>query len=266
VEKVVPTGRALSITAGRWLKMAKRFADTEKYKKPFIRGLQGAYKLLWDYICLECNHAGIWQKDFEIAQIYLGADMQVNELDALDFFNKGEDRIVILDGGSKWFIRPFIEFQYGEPLNSSNRVHLSVIKILKAHKLLTSPLQGAKDKDKEKDKDKDITKDYNIEELKDYLHAELPELGLDAPLVSSMQFDLIDSFISECEVFQKLANWKIYVERIKESDWLMRRSTGKGQKKTKMGLKWLCKPDTVRDVMAGNHDNVDTVSDGREWL
>jgi hypothetical protein len=111
-----------------------------------------------------------------------------------------------------------------------------------------------------------ISKDYNIEELKDYLHAELPELGLDAPLVSSMQFDLIDSFISECEVFQKLANWKIYVERIKESDWLMRRSTGKGQKKTKMGLKWLCKPDTVRDVMAGNHDNVDTVSDGREWL
>jgi hypothetical protein len=124
----------------------------------------------------------------------------------------------------------------------------------------------ANSEDESEDEDEVLSKDYNIEELKDYLHAELPELGLDAPLVSNMQFDLIDSFISECEVFQKLANWKIYVERIKESDWLMRRTTGKGQKKTKMGLKWLCKADTVRDVMAGNHDNVDTVSDGREWL
>jgi hypothetical protein len=111
-----------------------------------------------------------------------------------------------------------------------------------------------------------VVKDYNIEELKDYLHAELPELGLDAPLVSSMQFDLIDSFISECEVFQKLAIWKTYVERIKKSDWLMRRTTGKGQKKTKLSLKWLCKAESFTSVMAGNHDNVETVSDGREFI
>jgi uncharacterized protein YdaU (DUF1376 family) len=110
------------------------------------------------------------------------------------------------------------------------------------------------------------SKDYNIEELKNYLQAELPELGLDAPLVSSMQFDLIDSFVLECEVFQKMANWKTYIERIKKSDWLMRRATGKGQKKTKLSLKWLCKADTVRDVMAGDFDTVKTVSDGREFI
>jgi len=111
-----------------------------------------------------------------------------------------------------------------------------------------------------------IVKDYNIEELKDYLNNELPELGLDAPLVSSMQFDLIDSFVSECVVFKKMDNWKIYVERIKESDWLMRRSKGKGQKKTTLGLKWLCKADSVNSVMSGNHDNVDTVKDGSEFI
>ncbi len=44
--------------------MSKRFADTDKYKKPFIRNLPAAYKLLWDYICLDCDHAGIWQVDF----------------------------------------------------------------------------------------------------------------------------------------------------------------------------------------------------------
>jgi hypothetical protein len=151
-------------------------------------------------------------------------------------------------------------------LSANAKIRWAKVKELESKSNAIASTAHMPSKDRDKDKDKDVSKDYNIEELKNYLHAELPELGLDAPLVSSMQFDLIDSFISECEVFKKLANWKIYVERIKESDWLMRRTTGKGQKKTKMGLKWLCKADTVRDVMAGNHDNVDTVSDGREWL
>ena len=55
--------------------MAKRFTDTEKWKKPFIRGLQGAYKLLWLYICDDCDHAGIWQVDIEVAQIRIGEKM-----------------------------------------------------------------------------------------------------------------------------------------------------------------------------------------------
>ena len=132
--------------------MAKRFTDSEKYKKPFHRGLQGAYKLLWDFICHDCDHAGIWHIDFEIAQIYIGSDMPVNETDALKYFNEGEKRIEILPGG-KWFIRPFIEFQYGT-LNPDNRVHLSILNILKKNKIkpLISPLLGAKDKDKDKDK------------------------------------------------------------------------------------------------------------------
>ena len=77
--------------------MAKRFTDTNKYKKPFIRGLQGAYKLLWDYLYHDCDHAGIWIVDFDIAQVYLGADMPVNRADALKFFNKDEVRIIEID-------------------------------------------------------------------------------------------------------------------------------------------------------------------------
>ena len=145
--------------------MAKRFTDTNKYKKPFIRGLQGAYKLLWDYLYHDCDHAGIWIVDFEIAQIYLGSDMQVNKEDALKYFNEDEQRIIILNNGSKWFIPSFIDFQYGN-LNPENRAHLSVINILKSHSLindkgLTTPLQGCKDKDKDmvKDMDNDMDKE-----------------------------------------------------------------------------------------------------------
>jgi hypothetical protein len=137
--------------------MAKRFTDTNKYKKPFIRGLQGAYKLLWDYLYHDCDHAGIWIVDFEIAQLYIGKDMPVNKADALRYFNSDEKRIIEIDDGKKWFIIPFIEFQYGV-LDGRNRVHNSVLLELNKYNInkgLISSLQGAKDKDKDKDKDKE---------------------------------------------------------------------------------------------------------------
>lgn len=140
--------------------MAKRFTSTEKYKSPFIRGLQGAYKLFWDYLYHNCSHAGVWIKDFEIAQIYLGADMPVNEEDALKYFNADKVRILIIDNGRKWFIPSFVVIQYGV-LNKANRVHNSVLKKilsypdLKKNKGLINTLQGCKDKDKDMDKDKD---------------------------------------------------------------------------------------------------------------
>ena len=147
--------------------MAKRFTDTNKYKKPFIRGLQGAYKLLWDYLYHECDHAGFWIVDFEIAQLYLGQDMQVNRIDALKYFNTDGKRIVEVDKGHRWFIPSFIDFQYGD-LNEANRAHNSVITILKKYNLykqkkpLISPLYGAMDKDKDMDmvKDMEIRDDY----------------------------------------------------------------------------------------------------------
>lgn len=118
--------------------MAKRFTDTDKWKKPFIRGLEGPYKLLWFYILDDCDHAGIWQVDFEVARIRTGE--QLDKQAAINFFG---ERIEIFADGGKWFLRDFITFQYGE-LSEKNRLHISVINILKKNKIgpykgLTSP-------------------------------------------------------------------------------------------------------------------------------
>ena len=140
--------------------MAKRFTDTDKWKKLYIRGLQAPYKLLWFYILDDCNHAGMWDVDFEIAKIRIGCS-EVNSQDAIKHFKK---KIKVIDDGEKWYIPSFIEFQYGY-LNPSNRAHLSVINILKKYKVfkgLTSPLDTAKDKDKDKDKDKGKKKEADI--------------------------------------------------------------------------------------------------------
>lgn len=142
--------------------MAKRFTDTEKYRKTFFRGLPGAYKLFWDFLCLECNHAGIWYVDFQIAQIYLGDDMRVDPETALRLFNQDKKRVQVLAEGRKWFIRTFIEFQYKvspEQLNPANKVHASILTALLkegACKPHASPKLGAKDKEKDKDGVKDV--------------------------------------------------------------------------------------------------------------
>lgn len=141
--------------------MAKRFSDTDKWKKPFMRGMPSAYKLLWIYILDECNHAGIWHVDLAVAELKIGEKIEYSK--AIKYFT---GKIIEFDGGEKWFIPDFIDFQYGEKLNPANRVHESVIKLLNKYKLLdsenkplTSPLQGAKDKDKDKDKEKAKDKD-----------------------------------------------------------------------------------------------------------
>jgi len=127
--------------------MAKRFTDTDKWKKPFIRSMKAPYKLLWLYILDECDHAGIWQVDLEVAEIKIGE--KLNLATAISCF---EGKIYVFDSGQKWYIPDFIDFQYGK-LNELNRAHNSVINILEKYGLLeikplTSPLQGDKDKDK----------------------------------------------------------------------------------------------------------------------
>jgi len=140
--------------------MAKRFTDTEKWKKPFIRGLQGAYKLLWLYICDDCDHAGIWQVDIDVAAIRIG-----EKIDSKEAIKSFDEKIIIFDKGNKWFIPSFLEFQYPSGLNPDNRAHNSVIILLEKYNLriskdkpLISPSEGSMDMDMVKDMDKDKVK------------------------------------------------------------------------------------------------------------
>ena len=144
-----------------FVKMPKRFTDTEKWKKPFIRNLSAPYKLLWLYICDDCDHSGIWQVDIDVAKIRIGED--INEQDAIKFF---DDKIIKIDNGNKWFIPSFIDFQYPSGLNPDNKAHGGIIKMLLKYKLiddqfkpLISPLQGDKVMVMDKVKDKDKVKE-----------------------------------------------------------------------------------------------------------
>ena len=135
--------------------------DTDKWKKKFIRGLDSSYKLLWIYLMDDCNHAGIWDVDIDVARIRTGVIFDEDIA-----IQKFKGRVIPFDEGDKWFIPDFIHFQYGV-LSESNRVHNSVIENLDKYSLrqyleleknkglskgLASPLERVKDKDKDKDK------------------------------------------------------------------------------------------------------------------
>jgi hypothetical protein len=136
--------------------MAKRFTDTDKWRKNFIKGLPIEYKAFWIYILDDCDFSGIWHVDIEVAELRLGVKLSLEK--ARGFF---KERVVEFDNENKWFIPGFIEFQYGLPLSEKQKAHISVKKNLIKNSLI-GYLEGIythKDKDKAKDKDKDKDKD-----------------------------------------------------------------------------------------------------------
>lgn len=130
--------------------MAHRLTDSRKWDDPWFRELPPKYKCFWWFLLDKCDHAGIWKVDFKSAEFHIGE--KIEESVAKEVMN---GRIKSL--GDKWFIPKFIEFQYKcsvNDLDTTNKVHLSVLSILKkegVYKGLASPMEGAKDKDKDKD-------------------------------------------------------------------------------------------------------------------
>lgn len=134
--------------------MAKRFTDTAKWDKASFDGLSIKMKLVWIYLCDKCDHAGVWDVNYRQMSFHIGEEVTDIEMTAFG------DKLVFVSP-TKIFIPAFVEFQYGE-LNPENRVHKSILSKLKNEGVcmgLTSPVEGAKDKDTDKDKAKDQDKE-----------------------------------------------------------------------------------------------------------
>jgi uncharacterized phage protein (TIGR02220 family) len=151
--------------------VSKRFTDSEKWKKSWFRKLSPTHKCLWIYMCDNCNLSGVWDVDFELASIFIGEPINPEEIK--EVFKKQYQE---LNSGSKWFIRDFIEFQYGE-LKDTNNLHRAVITSLKnsgvyegymggigGHKVLVKVLVkgNGKGKDVNKGVVKGIIDDLNL--------------------------------------------------------------------------------------------------------
>jgi len=113
------------------IQMAKRFIDTNLFKKGFVKQLPAEYKLLYIYLFCECDHCGVWEVELDVASIRIGIDVS-NASKALEIF---DGKVVSFDRGKKWFVPQFVTFQYGK-LTSANKIHKSVVSTLNSNGLL----------------------------------------------------------------------------------------------------------------------------------
>ena len=135
--------------------MAKRFTDTDKWKKVWFRELKPVHKCFWEYIRDNCNNAGIWEVDFKLASFQIGAKINQSEIE------QAFEKQFIKVNSNKWFLTDFIEWQYNCPiseLNPKNNAHLSALRILNKFDIegliegLVRAQHAPMDKDKNKDK------------------------------------------------------------------------------------------------------------------
>jgi hypothetical protein len=194
--------------------------------------MDGSYKLLYIYMFCECNHAGIWDVELDVAGLRLG--YEYNEGECLDALKMHVQKLT----DTKWYLTDFVQFQYGQ-LSPDNRAHKSVIQIMESyslkplHKPLTRPLQGCKDKDKDKDKDivnlkdkykgarKRIGKLFNRKETTEWSNPEKSKLRELWPIPPE-DFDLIERYYtSECKYLRRdvktlLNNWAGELDRARD--------------------------------------------------
>tara|TARA_R100000664_G_scaffold12249_1_gene19720 strand:- start:6127 stop:6897 length:771 start_codon:yes stop_codon:yes gene_type:complete len=133
--------------------MAKRFVDTKIWDKAWFRRLTPKNKLIWIYLLTKCDHAGIWDSDWEAAEFFIGEKVTYDELP-----EEITDKMEYIKGENQYFIPSFIQFQYGE-LKENSKPHLSVIK-----RLNDKGLHSVPDTLKYKDKVEDKVKVKTIEE------------------------------------------------------------------------------------------------------
>lgn len=144
--------------------MPKRFTETTLWDEDWFIALPKDYQLFWIHLKDACDHAGIWKPNvFKFNKLY-NCNIDIN--DALTLINTEKKRLWVLSNG-RWFIMGFIHFQYGDTMNENNRVHKSIMDLLRANNVLNEiqdlnltsnrpqleDTQGVKDKDKDKDKD-----------------------------------------------------------------------------------------------------------------
>ncbi len=232
--------------------MAKRFTDTEKFKKRWIKDLSMEYKLFWVYLLDHCNHAGIWDVEMDIANVRLGTDLKEEE--TLKAFS---GKIISLDNGNKWFIPKFVTFQYSE-LNENVKAHKSVIDILKSlsvYKQFVKSSGTVLDMDKDKDMDmelvKSIVSDLNLvlgssykhttQTIKDFIKARLNE-GFSLDDFKTVHRKMLTAWGADEKMYKYLRPQTLYSNKF-ESYLNYREMTTKltesGVKAYLVGQKWL---------------------------
>ena len=239
--------------------MAKRYITTDLFAEDWFLELTHESKLFWIYAFLNCDHAGFLKANIRPFNALNGTlivlDATLTEINAeKERIMRVSERLLYLTG--------FVEFQYGNLLNPSNRVHKSVIDIHFEHSVsleklnknlaptvtLDSPLIGVKDKDKDKDKDKVVqytgAEIPTMEEVIKQFGASMAVIGMDASMLGGAE-KLGETFYAhyESQGWRKGNGMAIFKWKPMVSEWIAREkgrqiSNPKNGEKVKTTRSW----------------------------
>jgi len=144
--------------------MAKRFTDSEKWNDDWYLSLSNDYRIVWQWLLDNCNHAGVCKRSINI--LNRDCNTCISEAELLAIM---QGRIVVSD--TIWFIPKFLKFQYPN-LRSNKPVIISVVKELYKYNLAAMiPESFGNDyiiiKDKDKDKDKNVSNEPIVSSIPD---------------------------------------------------------------------------------------------------
>lgn len=196
--------------------VAKRFTDTDKWKREWFSELSPKAKLVWFYMLDQCDHRGVWFANFKLASSQVGFKITKSD------FEKWFGSKVMFFDKDKYFIPSFVEFQYGV-LNAGNNAHKAIIQLMEKlapQEVLMRTSQRAQDKDKDKDKEEDKDKDKE-EEFLDFeiLYAAYPNKVNKGEGISRLR-DQIKTRSQFNDFLTAVHNYCRYLKLPKNSNWL----------------------------------------------
>lgn len=242
-------------------KMAKRFADTAKHKDPWWKSLPTNHKILFDFMCLDCDCAGFWKVNFDTFELLYKIKMTQDDMGV---FGK---KVIRIDEET-YFMTSFIKVQYTK-LNFNNNAHRGVLNLLNYYNIetspyvapakgLDSPMLGPQDMDMEKDMEKE--KGINTSTAKTISQEELIVLFNSVCAKDKVKIYASYDLPHEAKInflnrsgktaWRTIENWREFFEIVSASDFL----TGRNNKFLAT-LPWLLKPDNFENVIGGMHDN-----------
>jgi hypothetical protein len=113
--------------------MSKRYINTDRWKNRNFLQLSVYAKIFYIYVWDNCDHAGIWDINFDLAEYQLNYKFNRSEIETELF-----EMIVIVGKKSKWFIPGFIEVNYNNTLKPNVKCQKSVLEILNTYSELKS--------------------------------------------------------------------------------------------------------------------------------
>jgi hypothetical protein len=244
------------------VKMSKRFTETLKWADPWFRRLPPKMKIFWLYVLDNCDAAGVWNVDMDLASFMIGEKFNRD-----DVFKALGTRIEVLPNPSYWFIPRFIEFQY-KAIREDYNPHTKIYESLRKHNLISRIEQGlVKGWSTLMDKDKDkesllLREDRGVEEgeiiqqgeivfsVEDVIelwnsmaHANLPRVKL---LAKTREIHVK----ARLQSFPHRHQWEHLIERVNASPFL----TGLGAE-WKCNFDWIMNPSNMAKILEGNYDD-----------